>query len=232
MLILLWLLLAPASIVEVRHGLNPAALPCRDCLTTITGSRFALAPVGSISAPRYEMSGVRVWVDDKPQLIRLVDATRVDFLLDASKGFKHQLLVRTQFDEYLTAWFSVGEAWPGVFISGEPAAGARNVPTGLWTPDNGRSVFPLTIAPVPVGSPDRPTLVLLLGTGWRHARLLAVQLGGIPCRLVAASPAPAFPGVDQLVFEVPYYLADNEGLDLVILAGYRASNPARIYLGL
>lgn len=216
--------------ITVRHALNSEAIPCRDCLTEITGAQFSEEQATEAARPPFDLAGVRVWVDGRPQRVRSVTPDQVIFVLDAPKGFRW-LIVRTQADQFLTVQFAVVDDWPGVTIAGDKDSIENFIPLGLWTPDKGSTIYPITTAPIPVGPLDRPTLVLLRGTGWRHVRYPYVRLNGISCRLVGAFPAPGFPGEDEIVFELPHYLADNGGMDVVITIGTRSSNYARIYLG-
>jgi hypothetical protein len=133
----------------------------------------------------------------------------------------------------LRASMRVVTAWPGVFVQGTGEDSESFIPSGLWTND-GIQLRPLTSAPLPVGPLSRPTLVIIQGSGWRLATgspAVNVRLNGIPCPVVASRPSALFAGQDELVFQIPSYLAGRGMMDLTVSVAGRESNYARINIG-
>ncbi|MGH9803141.1 MAG: IPT/TIG domain-containing protein, partial [Blastocatellia bacterium] len=121
--------------------------------------------------------------------------------------------------------------WPSVFVQSTGEDSEAFYPSGLWTTD-GISLRPLTSAEIPVGPTNRPTLGVIQGSGWRlNSTIVRVQLNGNPCTVVAARASSLFAGQDELVFQIPTYLAGSGPMDLIVSVGGRESNFARINLG-
>jgi uncharacterized protein (TIGR03437 family) len=231
---LTFFLCAPVFAQElfVSNYLNPAGLPARDALTAISGVTFAdtsvFLPLGTATT----LNGVQVWVQDEPQQIRFVTPDQVVFILNRRGGPVTRLRVRTQSGEEFSITFRAVDWWPAVQIAGAPDSQENQnfIPLALY--QNGTIVMPVSLELIPVGPRSNPTIVVLHGSGWRnnlaHVR---VRLNGIECKLTGAGAHPLWPGVDTIGFEIPFYLAGNEGMDVVVFIGERASNFARIYLG-
>jgi hypothetical protein len=123
--------------------------------------------------------------------------------------------------------------WPGVFVQGTGGGSESFIPSGLWTND-GIQLRPLTSEPVPVGPPQRPTLVIIQGSGWRFSTGVSgvkVRLNGIPCPVIASRASALFAGQDELVFQIPSHLAGRGEMDLIVSVAGRESNYARINIG-
>jgi len=231
---LMLFLCAPSLAQElfVSNYLNPAGLPARDAATAISGVTFAdsavFLPIGTATT----LNGVQVWVEDEPQQIRFVTPDQVVFVLSRRGGAKTRLRVRTQSGEEFTTTFRAVDWWPAIQIEGDPDSDVNQNFIPLAEYQIGTSVAPVGLDPIPVGPRDNPTVVVVYGSGWRnnlaHVR---VRLNGIECKVTGAGPHPLWPGVDTIGFEIPFYLAGNEGMDLFVFIGERTSNFARIYLG-
>lgn len=216
-----------AQTITVSNYLNPDGLPAREALTAITGADFTDSYADGIFSQSDEVNGVRVWIDGVPQKIYFVQPDQVVFILNRRGG--GNLRVQTKSGEEFTTRFLAADAWPGVFITGAAADKPNYIPLALYNVD-GIHVWPVTSEPIPVGPKDHPTIVLVVGSGWRNAaRSVGVRLNGIPCRVKWAGPS-FFPGNDVVAFEIPHYLAGNGAMDLTVFIGSRASNFARLYL--
>jgi len=88
-------------------------------------------------------------------------------------------------------------------------------------------------APVPIdlGSAADPIYLILFGTGLRlcgGAAAVSVAIGGGTQEVVFAGPQGGFAGLDQVNVRLSPSLAGRGEVDVVVAAGGRRSNPARI----
>ncbi|MDQ3806082.1 MAG: hypothetical protein M3416_19910, partial [Acidobacteriota bacterium] len=87
------------------------------------------------------------------------------------------------------------EANPGLFTrpqTGEGEAVALLASGGLYTP-----------APFPARVSDQPSVVALLGTGWRNSLPVTARVGGKTAVVQYAGPSGGFPGLDQINVVIP-----------------------------
>lgn len=233
MLLALLAAAAHAQTITVRNFLNPDAPPARESLMLIAGANFThIERTEPFDAPT-ELEGVRVMVDGVPQRIRAVSPTQVVFIVDARGAGVRQLQLRTESNVVHNASIRVATIWPGLFVLGSGQDSEAFIPAGLWTND-GLQQTPLSSAPIPVGPPNRPTFVIVQGSGFRAATSFGgarVRLNGIPAPVVAVRPSALFAGQDELVFQIPLFLAGRGVMELRIAVAGRDSNYARINIG-
>lgn len=222
-----------AQTITVRNFLNPDAPPVREALAVIEGTNFTNTERTEPFDPPTELEGVRVIVDGVPQRIRAVSPTQVVFIVDAAGAGVRSLQLRTKFNVIHTATLRVATVWPGLFVQSTGEDSEAYIPSGLWTTD-GIQLLPLTSAPLPVGPPNRPTLVIVQGSGFRAAPSFGgarVRLNGISAPVIAVRPSALFAGQDELVFQIPSFLAGRGVMELRVTVAGRDSNYARINLG-
>lgn len=166
-----------------------------------------------------------------PQRIRLVSPTRVIILVDAAGPSVRSIELRTKFNVVHRSSVQVATVWPSVFVLATGEGSESFYPSGYWT-TTGFDSMPLTSAPIPVGPPDRPTFVVIQGSGWRlNPASVRVRLNGNPCTVLAARPSSLFAGQDELLFQIPSFLAGSGVMDLFVSVNGRESNFARINIG-
>jgi uncharacterized protein (TIGR03437 family) len=223
-----------AQSISVTNFLHPEAPVARDSFAAIEGSNFSDEQLVEPFSPPTTLGGVSVRMDGAPQRIRSVSPTRVVFLVDPAGLADRTVELTTKAGVKHTARMRVATAWPSLFVQATGDDSEAYIPSGLWTLD-GIQLRPITSAPVPVGSSSRPTLVILQGSGWRNALAIAggvqVRLNGIPCPVIAARASALFAGQDELVFQIPAYLAGRGEMDVTVSVAGRNSNYARINLG-
>jgi uncharacterized protein (TIGR03437 family) len=226
-------LTAPAQTITVTNFLHPDAPVARESFAAINGENLTDVQLVEPFSPPTSLGGVVVKVDGLAQRIRSVSPTRVVFLVNSAGSSVRAVEVTTKSGAMLTASMRVVTVWPGIFVQGTGDDSESFIPSGLWTLD-GIQLLPLTSAPIPVGPPNRPTLVVIQGSGWRMAMVansVGVRLNGVPCPVIASRPSALFVGQDELVFQIPSYLAGNGMMDLIVTVAGRESNYARINLG-
>ncbi len=217
--------------LTIRNFLNPDAPLVREGLTEIIGENFTDAFEQSPFDTPTKLGGVEVLLDGVPQRLRSVSPTRVIFIVDTPGSSPRAMQVLTKDGATLTAQISVVSVWPSVLVqSSDELDDAAFLPSGLWT-TSGISQITISNDPIPVGNRQQPTRVTITGTGWRYASRVTVWLNGIECPVALAGPAIFFPGLDELVFEIPSYLANGGGYQLRVIVGDRESNYSRITLG-
>ncbi len=224
---------AGAQTITVRNFLHVAAPIVRESLAAIEGDNFTDVDLVEPFSPPTTLGGVTVTVNGVPQRIRSVSRTLVVFIVDAGGSGLRAVELRTKTNVVHRSSFQVATAWPGLFVQSTGEDSEAFIPSGLWTTD-GIQLLPLTSAPIQVGPANRPTLVILQGSGWRQGTMMGgvqVRLNGIACPLVAARSSALFAGQDELVFQVPAMLAGRGVMDMVVTVAGRESNYARINLG-
>lgn len=89
----------------------------------------------------------------------------------------------------------LASANPGLFThpqTGAGEAGALLASGFLYTP-----------GPFPARTDNQPSVIALLGTGWRNSLPLTVRVGGQPAAVQYAGQSGGFPGLDQVNVVVP-----------------------------
>ena len=222
---------AAAQALTVRNFLNPDAPLVREALAEIRGDNFTDETEQNPFDTPTTLGGVQVKVDGVLQRLRLVTPTRVIFIVDTQGRSPRLLELLPKMGDPLTATVNVVSTWPGVLVQSSVELDENAfLPAGLWT-TNGISQVTISNDPIPVGPRLQPTRLTITGSGWRYANLVRVWLNGIECAVIVAGPATFFPGLDEIVFEVPAYLAGGGGYHLRVAVGDRESNYARINLG-
>lgn len=222
---------ASAQTITVSNFLNPDAPISRESFAAIDGQNFTDTQLVEPFVPPTSLGGVTVTVDGIPQRIRSVSPTRVVILVDAPGPSQRSLELKTKTNVIHRTGLRLATYWPSVFVQSTGEDSEAFYPSGLWTTD-GIAFRPVTSAAIPVGPVNRPTLVVIQGSGWRlNASIVQVRLNGTPCVVVAARPSALFAGQDELVFQIPHYLAGRGVMDLTVSLAGRDSNFARINLG-
>ncbi len=222
---------AMAQTITVSNFLHPDAPVSRESFAAIDGNNFTDTQLVEPFFPPTSLGGVTVTLDGVPQRIRSVSPTRVVILVDAPGPALRSLELRTKTNVIHRTALQMATYWPSVFVQSSGEDSEAFYPSGLWTTD-GITLRPLTSAAIPVGPSNRPTLVVIQGSGWRlNSTIVRVRLNGSPCNVIAARPSSLFAGQDELVFQVPSYLAESGVMDLIVSVAGRESNFARINLG-
>lgn len=223
---------AMAQTITVSNLLNPDAPVARESLAVIVGQTFSDEEINDpIFAPT-TLGGVTVTLDGVPQRIQLVSPSRVVVIVQGAGKAVRALELRTKFNVIHRVSIAVATVWPGIFVQGTGEDSESFYPSGLWTTD-GIQRMALTSAPIPVGPSNRPTLVIIQGAGLKlgsNTSSVRVRLNGISCTVVAVRPS-FFAGQDELVFQLPPFLANNGVMDLIVSVAGRNANFARINLG-
>lgn len=222
---------ASAQTITVSNFLHPDAPVSRESFAAIDGQNFTDTQLVEPFAPPTTLGGVTVTVDGVAQRIRSVSPTRVVIIVDAPGPAQRSLELKTKTNVIHRTGLKLSSYWPSVFVQSTGDDSEAFYPSGLWTTD-GLTLIPVTSAAIPVGPSNRPTLVVIQGSGWRlNSTIVQVRLNGTPCVVVAARLSSLFAGQDELVFQVPHYLAGRGVLDLTVSVAGRESNFARINLG-
>lgn len=222
---------ASAQTITVSNFLHPDAPVSRESFAAIDGPNFTDTQLVEPFFPPTTLGGVTVTLDGIPQRIRSVSPTRVVILVDAPGPAVRSLELKTKTNVIHRNALQMVSYWPSVFVQSTGEDSEAFYPSGLWTTD-GITLRPLTSASIPIGPSNRPTLVVIQGSGWRlNSTIVKVRLNGNSCTVVAARPSSLFAGQDELVFQIPSYLAGTGVMDLVVSVAGRESNFARINLG-
>lgn len=137
------------------------------------------------------------------------------------------------------AAISVAPAAPGLFAAnanGQGVAAAVAVRVAAAGTQQTVRVFecapePLSCRAIPLdlGAPGEQLILLLFGTGLRHAPApVEVTIGGIRADLLYAGAQGQFAGLDQLNVRIPAALRGRGEVAVVVSAGGRTANPVTI----
>ncbi len=223
---------ASAQTITVRSFLNPDGQIARESLAVAQGANFTDMEEFDFFGTPTTLGGVQLKLDGVPQRLRSVTATRVVFIVDPVGQATRQVELQTKNGATLQAQITVVNAWPGILMQSTGNEAQGNFPAGFWVQDpNQPTLNPVTSDPIPVGSAQRPTQVIITGSGWRFAALMKVRLNSIPCPIVAFGPSTLFPGQDEFAFQIPPSLAGAGSVDLIVTVAGREANYARLVLG-
>lgn len=226
---------ASAQTITVSNFLNPDAPVARESLALITGQALTDEEAFDPFFPPTTLGGVTVKLDGVLQRIQLVSATRAVILVQASGKAVRTLELKTKFNVTHIASVPVATVWPGISVQDQVEESERFYAAGTYTNDpTGIVRTAISSAPIPVGSSAFPTRVFLQCASLRvggSTKEVMVRLNGIPCLVVSVSASPLFVGLDEVIFQIPPYLANNGVMDLTISVIGRNSNLARINLG-
>ena len=220
-----------AQTITVQNLLHPDVLVSRESFAAIDGENFTDTQLVEPFAPPTSLGGVTVKLDGIPQRIRSVSPTRVVILVDAPGAAMRSVELKTKTNVIHRTALQLVSYWPSVFVQSTGQDSEMFYPSGLWTSD-GITFRALTSEAIPVGQSTRPTLIVIQCSGLRlNAPIVRVRLNGTPCTVVAVRASALFAGLDELVFQIPSYLAGSGPMDLVVYMAGRESNFARINLG-
>ena len=223
---------ASAQTLTVRSFLNAEGQIARESLAVAEGTNFTDMEEFDFFGTPTTLGGVQLKLDGVPQRLRSATATRVVFIVDAVGQATRQVELKTKAGATLQAQITVVNAWPGVFVQNSGDGTQNNLLAGLWAQDPNQPVLnPITSDPIPVGSAQRPTQIILNGSGFRFAALVRVRLNSIACPIVGFGPSSLFPGQDELAFQIPPSLAGAGSVDVLITVAGREANYARLVLG-
>ncbi|MEP7342411.1 MAG: hypothetical protein ABI977_32085 [Acidobacteriota bacterium] len=227
--------------ITVRNSLNPDAPIARDSLALIEGTAFTTVSVFDpftmpMDSTTTTLGGVSVTIDGIPQRIRFVSPTQVEIVVSGAGRASRALQLRTSTNVIHNTSINVASVWPSLPVQNTGDESDAYYPAGYWTIDplgGTPTFFSLTSAPIPVGTRSNPTKVFIEVSGLRRrgsGHGVSVRLNGIQCTVVMVGPS-FFAGQNVLTFEIPFFLAGNGVMDLIIAVDGRSSNLARLNLG-
>ncbi len=222
---------ASAQSITVQNLLHPEAPVSRESFAVVDGENFTDTQLVEPFTPLTSLGGVTVSLDGIPQRIRSVSPSRVVILVDAPGAATRTLELKTKTNVIHRTALQMVSYWPSVFLQSSGQDSELFYPSGLWTSD-GITFRALTSEAIPVGQSTRPTLIIIQCSGLRlNAPIVRVRLNGNSCPVVAVRASALFAGLDELVFQIPAYLAGSGPMDLIVSMAGRESNFARINLG-
>ncbi|HEX8999219.1 MAG TPA: IPT/TIG domain-containing protein, partial [Blastocatellia bacterium] len=231
-LFLLLSLGATAQTITVSNLLNPDAPVARQTLALIEGQSFTdVEENDPIFAPT-SLGGVTVRLDGVLQQIQSVAPTRVVIIVQGAGRAVREVELRTKFNVIHRVSIAVATVWPGLLVQNQASESELFYPFAQWTLDGVNRTI-VSSDPIPVGPRSRPTLVILQGVGFRLGKAsgdISVRLNGIPCTVASVNPSPLFVGQDELIFQLPTFLANNGVMDLTVSVAGRNANFARLNL--
>jgi uncharacterized protein (TIGR03437 family) len=150
--------------------------------------------------PPLELAGVRVKVAGIDAHILSVSPEEVRFIVpDGVEASDNVLAQLTNGAKVFNARLSVKNAAPGLFTQTDDGDGKVVAKCGLVL-NNGAIEY--SAPPCAVSSEGEKRILVLMGTGWRHASGVKVKFDTTEIIPAYAGPEPGLPGVDRIVLEL------------------------------
>ena len=200
------------------------------------GPGVAATTAAASSLPWPEMlGGTRVEITDAagvlwPAPLTFVSPGQVNYLLPAgaAPGMGKARVVREDGDGP-GGYVLVRAVSPGLFTASQNARGpvigiAGSGESGYRVShceEDGCTAVPIAIEAEPVA---------LFGTGFRNARAVTAEIGGIPIPVLFAGAQGEYPGLDQVNLELGPALRGMGETDLILTADGQPANAVRIHV--
>ena len=198
-----------------------------DGLLLLTGATFANESASGLPSCPDTLAGVTVWIGDEPQPLRYVSP---DSVLVVPTRPTSWLIVRGFDGRIYYAPVRMAAVSPAIILAGSATNESETLtPLAMW---RFGKYPPEILSPygVPASRDGYPTVILIQGTGWRHASDVRATLGGVACPVLYAGSSNIFLGQDSLAIELPLALTQRGPLDLVVEAAGQRSNTARVWV--
>jgi uncharacterized protein (TIGR03437 family) len=187
--------LPPVAHLALTNSASQRGDATRDGLGTITGTGLTLGRNGRTAADA-AARGVRVTVEGRNAPVHSFNDNQIHIYLPNEVGAGVRSVVVTVGDTVTAAEdVNVTSANPGLFTVNGTGAGE---PIALLA-----SGMRYTAGPFPARFDNAPSVVSLLGTGWRNSLPLTVTIGGRAAPVEFAGANGSFPGLDQLDVRIP-----------------------------
>lgn len=171
-----------------------------------------------------ELGGVSVFIGDEPQPIISVSPSRI---LIVPRTLTSWLVIKSRTGQVFYAPLRMVAVAPALEPTG--AHPGKNIALGLYFLYEDPMPNVIGLDPIPCGTEDRPTRVLLLGSGFRNAMNVSVQFGGFSISAIDHGPF-VFEGTDAVVFDLHPSMTGAGEQDVQIVADGLCSNAVRITL--
>jgi len=125
---------------------------------------------------------------------------------------------------------ATGSAGPGAGPQAGALLDARAVEVITAHADGTQSVRPLQGAPVDLSASSDRVMLRFYASGVRDASEVHVQIAGQEAPVFYSGPAGYFPGLDEVVVELPRSLAGMGGVDVVLTADGQTASPVPIHI--
>jgi len=186
--------LPPVGRLTMTNSASRAGDATRGGLATILGAGLTRGRSGATRADAAQ--GVRVSVEGLPAEVLSFNDTQVHIFVPQQLGAGVGSVVVTVSGDVTAAEDAdIATANPGLFTvpqTGEGEAIALLASGGLYT-----------AAPFPARANNQPSVVALLGTGWRNALPVTARVGGRAAAVQYAGPSGGFNGLDQVNVVIP-----------------------------
>ncbi|HEU4594861.1 MAG TPA: IPT/TIG domain-containing protein [Pyrinomonadaceae bacterium] len=164
-------------------------------LATINGTGLTRGLTGATRAEA-TARGVNVTIEGFPVPVLSFDDTRIHIQVPQELGASlGSVVVHVQGNVIAAADVVIVQANPGIFTVPQTGAGEA---VALLT-----SGMSYTRAPFPARTGNQPSVVALLGTGWRNSLPVTVKVGGQNATVQYAGVSGGFEGLEQINVEIP-----------------------------
>ncbi|MFN0083928.1 MAG: hypothetical protein ACKVX9_00935 [Blastocatellia bacterium] len=189
-------------------------------LTSMTSSATGLPLPTNIS-------GTQVLVNGEAVSLFYVSPTQINFLMPATNIGAVNVAVNGSSGQRTEGVALTGPN-PGIFVSNRVIAALVTADgrTFSQTVDaNGNAI------PISVGSPGRPSYLILFGTGLRDLSGIQVKVGGQNCNILFAGPHAQYAGLDQINVQLQESLRGVGLIGVTVIASGFVSNIAYLNIG-
>jgi uncharacterized protein (TIGR03437 family) len=164
-------------------------------LATINGSNLTRGQTGA-TQPEATAKGVRVTIEGTPVPVLSFDNTRIHVHVPQELGAGvGSVVVSVQGNVLAADDAIIAQTNPGIFTVTQTGAGEA---VALLASD-----MRYTRSPFPARTNNQPSVVALLGTGWRNSLPLTVKIGGAAASVQYAGVSGGFDGLEQINVAIP-----------------------------
>lgn len=224
------------KINAATHSASYVARIARGGMATLFGENLAQATATANTVPLPTMLGATlVKVNGVPAGLFYVGAGQINFFVPESTATGEARIEVVVGDKVSPAFtMTVHDVAPGLFTAKSDGKGAA---VGLQTFDGvqhaGLTNADGSTRAVDAGTLERPSYLVLFGTGWRNALSKGdarVTIAGYDAPVEYAGQQGYYVGLDQLNVRVPYVLRGAGEVDLVLTVSGIEANRVKVRL--
>jgi uncharacterized protein (TIGR03437 family) len=218
---------SPLAVVSAASYRGDVIAP--DSIVAAFGTNLAVRAETAQTLPLpLELAGTSVTVNGVAAPLFFVSPGQINFAvpgsLDVGQSGEASVIVHTPTGNYALGTVALAPSHPALFSADSSGQGEA---AALATPDGITYQSP----PFDVTLDGRPNILVLYGTGFRHAtEAVTVTIGDRQARVLYAGAQGGFVGLDQLNVEIPQSLTGGAPRRVEITVTFNGSEASRMYV--
>jgi uncharacterized protein (TIGR03437 family) len=208
--------LGPVGHLTITNSASRTGNATSDGLATISGPNLTFGATGATEEDAAR-AGVYVTVEGQTARVLSFNNSQLNISVPKNVSAGPATVVVFNFSDVIAADdISIAGANPGIFAA--PQSGTGSAIALL------ASALRYTAGPFDSKTNGQPSVVVIYGTGWRNALPLAASIGGKSATVQYAGPAGDFPGLDEVVVEIPSGISGNAAVLVTDSAGHSSQS--------